>query len=97
MKAYIENGINLVELQEIQKRFLLGYAPKDLNMTSRREMRKINDALDLEHIDRSELTPLRNSVILFYRKVKQALGVDYFYSSLSVTAVIDEVIYQGHI
>lgn len=97
MKKYFEREIEFVELDEYQKRFLLGYAPKDLNMTSRREMKNINDALDLGHIDRFELTPLRNSVVLFYRKAKQALGVDYFYSSLSVTAVIDEVIYQGHI
>lgn len=97
MKLTNEKNISIVELKEEQKRFLLGYQPESTSFTSFEEMEKINKALELSEIERSELTPLRNSVVLFYREVEKTFGVDYFYSMLSVTAVIDEVIYKGHI
>lgn len=82
-----------VELTSDMKNFLKDYSPKEEHFTSIKEIRLVEDNLNIANYS-NNLIALRNSVVLFYdeligdgsdRKQTHAL----MESLMSVTAVID--------
>ena len=82
-----------VELTSDMKNFLKGYSPKEEHFTSIKEIRLVEDNLNIDNY-KDNLIALRNSVVLFYdeligdgsdRKRTHTL----MESLMSVTAVID--------
>lgn len=87
-----------VELTSDMKNFLKDYSPKEEHFTSIKEIRLVEDNLNIANYS-SNLIALRNSVVLFYdeligdgsdRKRTHAL----MESLMSVTAVIDNYAYK---
>ena len=87
-----------VELTSDMKNFLKDYSPKEEHFTSIKEIRLVEDNLNIANYS-SNLIALRNSVVLFYddligdgsdRKLTHA----FMESMMSVTAVIDNYAYK---
>ena len=87
-----------VELTSDMKNFLKDYSPKEEHFTSIKEIRLVEDKLNIANYS-NNLIALRNSVVLFYdeligdgsdRKRTHAL----MESMMSVTAVIDNYAYK---
>ena len=82
-----------VELTSDMKTFLKGYSPKEEHFTSIKEIRLVEDNLDIDNY-KDNLVALRNSVVLFYDELIGD-GSDrerthaVMESMMSVTAVID--------
>lgn len=88
-------------LSNEQTEFLNEYHPQEDGITSFKEMEKIKSILGIgTTVKKTELQPLRNSVVRFYsdkmesveNDVKQVMS--YMDSMQSVTAVIDTMIYH---
>ena len=89
------------KLSDEQTKFLNEYHPQKNSFTSFKEMEKIKSVLGIgTTVKKSELQPLRNSVVRFYsdkmdsveNDVKQVMS--YMDSMQSVTTVIDTMIYH---
>ena len=82
-----------VELTSDMKNFLKDYSPKEENFTSIKEIRLVEDNLNIaDHSD--NLVALRNSVVLFYDELigdglDRNLTHAFMESMMSATAVID--------
>ena len=82
-----------VELTSDMKTFLKGYSPKEEHFTSIKEIRLVEDNLNIDNY-KDNLIALRNSVVLFYDELIGD-GSDrerthaVMESMMSVTAVID--------
>ena len=82
-----------VELTSDMKTFLKGYSPKEEHFTSIKEIRLVEDNLNIVNYS-NNLIALRNSVVLFYDELIGD-GSDrerthaVMESMMSVTAVID--------
>lgn len=100
--------IETVELAESVKTFLESYKPESEFVTSIKEIRLVEDNLNIES-HKQELRALRNSVVKFYADLMNAFVVeedgdmyltnpDQFFSlntaMMSVTAVIDNYAYK---
>lgn len=88
-------------LSNEQTEFLNEYRPQEDGITSFKEMEKIKSVLGIgTTVKKSELTPLRNSVVRFYSDKMESVENDvkqimyYMDSMQSVTAVIDTMIYH---
>ena len=89
------------KLSNEQTKFLNEYHPQEDGITSFKEMEKIKSILGIgTTVKKSELQPLRNSVVRFYSNKMESVENDikqvmsYMDSMQSVTAVIDTMIYQ---
>ena len=87
-----------VELTSDMKNFLKGYSPKEKRFTSIKEIRLVEDNLNIDNY-KDNLIALRNSVVLFYDELIGD-GSDrerthaVMESMMSVTAVIDNYAYK---
>ena len=88
-------------LSNEQTEFLNEYRPQEDGITSFKEMEKIKSVLGIgTTVKKSELTPLRNSVVRFYSAKMESVENDikqvmsYMDSMQSVTVVIDTMIYH---
>ena len=87
-----------VELTSDMKNFLKGYSPKEERFTSIKEIRLVEDNLNIDNY-KDNLVALRNSVVLFYDELIGD-GSDrerthaVMESMMSVTAVIDNYAYK---
>ena len=82
-----------VELTSDMKTFLKGYSPKEEHFTSIKEIRLVEDNLNIADYS-DNLVALRNSVVLFYDELigdgsDRNLTYAFMESMMSVTAVID--------
>ena len=82
-----------VELTSDMKNFLKGYSPKEEHFTSIKEIRLVEDNLNIDNY-KDNLVALRNSVVLFYDELigdgsDRKLTHAFMESIMSVTAVID--------
>ena len=82
-----------VELTSDMKNFLKGYSPKEEHFTSIKEIRLVEDNLNIDNY-KDNLVALRNSVVLFYDELigdgsDRNLTHAFMESLMSVTAVID--------
>ena len=88
-----------VELTPDMKTFLKGYSPKAKHFTSIEEIRFVEDNLNIANY-RNSLQALRNSVVEFYDELidenpnDRNMTYHYMESMMSVTAVIDNYIYN---
>lgn len=91
------------QLNETEKQFLKGYAPKSEMFTSVEEMKEVETKLDLKN---NSLRGVRNEVVSFYSELMKIerptiksmtteLYWQYMNAMQSVTAVIDNIIYTG--
>lgn len=79
-----------------QQNFLKGYAPKDRFMTTSEECKKIIDELSLGSMSVSSFRATRNAVVDCYSTLmKIDRETEYMPSLQSVTAVIDNLIWQN--
>ena len=91
--------IETVELTPDMKAFLKGYSPKEKHFTSIEEIRLVEDNLNIANY-RNNLQALRNSVVEFYDELidenpnDRNMTYTYMESMMSVTAVIDNYIYN---
>ena len=87
-----------VELTSDMKNFLKEYSPKEKHFTSIKEIRLIEDKLNVPNY-RNNLVALRNSVVFFYDEIIGD-GSDreqthrFMESMMSVTSVIDNYAYK---
>ena len=87
-----------VELTSDMKNFLKDYSPKEEHFTSIKEIRLVEDNLNIANYS-NNLRALRNSVVLFYDELIGD-GSDrnqthtFMESLMSVTAVIDNYAYK---
>ena len=92
--------MNYRELTMEEAKFLYNYEPKDFGITSKEEAMDIYKSLSLADYDSLGLTATRNSVVRFYgdlqnREISRtSKPADWMPSIQSVTAVIDECIYN---
>ena len=82
-----------VELTSGMKNFLKDYSPKEEHFTSIKEIRLVEDNLNIDNY-KDNLIALRNSVVLFYDELigdglDRKLTHAFMESMMSVTAVID--------
>ena len=88
-----------VELTTDMKTFLKGYSPKEKHFTSIEEIRLVEDNLNIDNY-RNNIQALRNSVVQFYDELidenpnDRNMTYAYMESMMSVTAVIDNYIYN---
>ena len=87
-----------VELTSDMKTFLKGYSPKEEHFTSIKEIRLVEDNLNIADYS-DNLVALRNSVVLFYDELigdgsDRNLTHTFMESLMSVTAVIDNYAYK---
>ena len=87
-----------VELTSDMKNFLKEYSPKEKHFTSIKEIRLIEDKLNVPNYS-DNLVALRNSVVFFYDElIGHGSDRDRTYafmeSMMSVTAVIDNYAYK---
>ena len=88
-----------VELTSDMKNFLKGYSPKEEHFTSINEIRLVEDNLNIDNY-KDNLRALRNSVVEFYDELidenpnDRNMTYAYMESMMSVTAVIDNYIYN---
>lgn len=93
--------IKTIELSEAVKSFLTTYKPESEFVTSLKEIRLVEDNLNIES-HRHELRELRNTVVSFYSSLMdddlrlQDLERFFAYMNamMSVTAVIDNYAYK---
>ena len=88
-----------VDLNPDMVSFLKEYSPKEKHITSLKEIRLIEDKLNIDNY-RNNLRALRNSVVQFYDELidenpnNRNMVYDYMESMMSVTAIIDNYIYK---
>ena len=88
-----------VELNPDMITFLKEYSPEEKHITSLKEIRLIEDKLNIDNY-RNNLRALRNSVVQFYDKLidedpnNRDMMYAYMESMMSVTAVIDNYAYK---
>ena len=88
-----------VDLNPDMVTFLKSYLPKEKHITSRKEIRLIEDKLNIAKYS-DNLRALRNSVVQFYDELinedptNRNKVYDYMESMMSVTAVIDNYTYK---
>ncbi len=88
-----------IELNSDMINFLKEYSPKEKHITSLKEIRLIEDKLNIDNY-RSNLRALRNSVVQFYDELidedpnNRDMMYAYMESMMSVTAVIDNYAYK---
>ena len=83
-----------IELNSDMINFLKEYSPEEKHITSLKEIRLIEDKLNIDNY-RNNLRALRNSVVQFYDELidedpnNRDMMYAYMESMMSVTAVID--------
>ena len=88
-----------VDLNPDMVTFLKSYSPKEKHITSFKEIRLIEDKLNISKYS-DNLRALRNSVVQFYDDLinedptNRNIAYDYMESMMSVTAVIDNYAYK---
>ena len=88
-----------VELNPDMITFLKEYSPEEKHITSLKEIRLIEDKLNIGNY-RNNLRALRNSVVQFYDELidedpnNRDMMYAYMESMMSVTAVIDNYAYK---
>ena len=88
-----------IELNPDMIIFLKEYSPEEKHITSRKEIRLIEDKLNIAKYS-NNLRALRNSVVQFYDELvnedptNRNKVYDYMESMMSVTAVIDNYTYK---
>lgn len=88
-----------IELNSDMINFLKEYSPKEKHITSLKEIRLIEDKLNIDNY-RDNLQALRNSVVQFYDELidedpnNKDMMYAYMESMMSVTAVIDNYAYK---
>ena len=88
-----------IELNSDMINFLKEYSPEEKNITSLKEIRLIEDKLNIDNY-RDNLRALRNSVVQFYDELidedpnNKDMMYAYMESMMSVTAVIDNYAYK---
>ena len=88
-----------VELNSDMINFLKEYSPEEKHITSLKEIRLIEDKLNIDNY-RNNLKALRNSVVQFYNELidedpnNRDMMYAYMESMMSVTAVIDNYAYK---
>ena len=88
-----------IELNPDMIIFLKEYSPKEKHITSLKEIRLIEDKLNIAKYS-NNLRALRNSVVQLYNELinedptNRNKVYDYMESMMSVTAVIDNYIYK---
>ena len=88
-----------VDLNPDMVTFLKSYLPKEKHITSLKEIRLIEDKLNIGNY-RNNLRALRNSVVQFYDELidedpnNRDMMYAYMESMMSVTAVIDNYAYK---
>lgn len=88
-----------VELNPDMITFLKEYSPEEKHITSLKEIRLIEDKLNIDNY-RNNLRALRNSVVQFYDELidedpnNRDMMYAYMESMMSVTAVIDNYAYK---
>ena len=88
-----------IELNSDMISFLKEYSPEEKHITSLKEIRLIEDKLNIDNY-RDNLQALRNSVVQFYDELidedpnNKDMMYAYMESMMSVTAVIDNYAYK---
>ena len=88
-----------VELNSDMINFLKEYSPEEKHITSLKEIRLVEDKLNIDNY-RDNLRALRNSVVQFYDELidedpnNRDMLYAYMESMMSVTAVIDNYAYK---
>lgn len=88
-----------IELNSDMISFLKEYSPEEKHITSLKEIRLIEDKLNIDNY-RNNLRALRNSVVQFYDELidedpnNRDMMYAYMESMMSVTAVIDNYAYK---
>ena len=88
-----------IELNPDMVTFLKKYSPEEKHITSLKEIRLIEDKLNIDNY-RNNLRALRNSVVQFYDELidedpnNRDMMYAYMESMMSVTAVIDNYAYK---
>ena len=88
-----------IELNSDMISFLKEYSPEEKHITSLKEIRLIEDKLNIDNY-RNNLRALRNSVVQFYDELidedpnNKDMMYAYMESMMSVTAVIDNYAYK---
>ena len=88
-----------IELNSDMINFLKEYSPEEKHITSLKEIRLIEDKLNIDNY-RDNLRALRNSVVQFYNELidedpnNRDMMYTYMESMMSVTAVIDNYAYK---
>ena len=88
-----------IELNPDMIIFLKEYSPEEKHITSLKEIRLIEDKLNIAKYS-NDLRALRNSVVQFYNELmnedptNRNMAYDYMESMMSVTAVIDNYAYK---
>ena len=88
-----------VELNSDMINFLKEYSPEENHITSLKEIRLVEDKLNIDNY-RDNLRALRNSVVQFYDELidedpnNRDMLYAYMESMMSVTAVIDNYAYK---
>lgn len=87
-----------IELNSDMINFLKEYSPKEKHITSLKEIRLIEDKLNIYNY-RNNLRALRNSVVQFYDELinedpNKDMMYAYMESMMSITAVIDNYAYK---
>ena len=88
-----------IELNSNMINFLKEYSPEEKHITSLKEIRLIEDKLNIDNY-RNNLRALRNSVVQFYDELidedpnNRDMVYAYMESMMSVTAVIDNYAYK---
>lgn len=88
-----------IELNSDMINFLKEYSPEEKHITSLKEIRLIEDKLNIDNY-RNNLRALRNSVVQFYDELidedsnNKDMTYAYMESMMSVTAVIDNYAYK---
>lgn len=99
-ETYTDGRFEMVKFSDEQIKFLSEYKTIDDRFTSPEEMKQVEEALGLRNVERSLLRAIRNSVVSAYQKIFDSSNDieerdSMFNSMMSVTAVIDNVIYAG--
>lgn len=101
MKVEIINGLTFKVINNMERRFLRQYKPEDDMITTEEEMELISLVFGLKGLTTEELRATRNAVVNCYSYLikddKQNGGgkrYDYMDAMQSVTAVIDNVMYN---
>lgn len=96
---YIMRQFETIELNPDMINFLKEYSPEEKHITSLKEIRLIEDKLNIDNY-RNNLRALRNSVVQFYDELidedpnNRDMMYAYMESMMSVTAVIDNYAYK---
>ena len=91
------NGMDMVQLNKVERMFLAKYRPEDAHWTSVKEIENITNALGLNNLSGRELIAMRNAVVEYYSNRIELETQDHekqmrwMTSMQSVTAVIDDI------